>query len=57
MDYLIKMLLLYCSDKPRIHSSTVDFQKLKQLPEGTLGYTYFNFLERNVSSKNFQTNK
>ncbi|XKL63398.1 hypothetical protein PGB90_005762 [Kerria lacca] len=35
------------SDKPRIHSSTVDFQKLKQLPEGTLGYTYFNFLERN----------
>jgi len=39
--------------RPRINSSTVDFAKLKDLPENTLGYAYFKFLECNVKYINF----
>lgn len=35
-------------EKPRINTSTVDLSLLKDLPEGTLGKTYSNFLEVNV---------
>lgn len=35
-------------EKPRINTSTVDLSVLKDLPEGTLGKTYSNFLEVNV---------
>ncbi|KAL2736605.1 UDP-sugar transporter UST74c-like isoform X1 [Vespula maculifrons] len=34
-------------EKPRINTSTVDLSLLKDLPEGTLGKTYSNFLEVN----------
>ncbi|KAA1477148.1 ubiquinone biosynthesis protein COQ4 mitochondrial [Dentipellis sp. KUC8613] len=33
-------------DRPRINSTTVDMQKLAQLPEGTFGRTYITWLER-----------
>lgn len=36
------------SQRPRIHSSTVDLLSLKNLPDGTVGKTYSNFLEVNV---------
>lgn len=35
-------------DRPRITSRTVDLQKLKTYPEGTLGKAYSTFLEVNV---------
>lgn len=35
-------------EKPRINSSTVDLERLKNLPEGTLGKAYSNFLEKYV---------
>lgn len=34
--------------RPRINSRTVDLERLKTLPEGTLGKIYSNFLEKNV---------
>ena len=34
--------------KPRIHSSTVDLVALKNLPDGTIGKTYSDFLKINV---------
>lgn len=34
--------------QPRINSSTVDFGKLKDMPENTLGHAYFKFLDHNV---------
>lgn len=37
-------------DRPRINTSTVDFQKLKSMPKDTFGYTYWKFLDDNVSS-------
>lgn len=37
--------------KPRINSSTVDLEKLKEYPDGTLGKAYSNFLETNVISR------
>lgn len=37
-------------DKPRISSASVDLEKLKSLPEGTLGKAYSNFLEKYVSN-------
>lgn len=36
------------SERPRIHSSTIELSALKNLPEGTLGKTYHNFLDVNV---------
>ena len=35
-------------ERPRINTNTVDFSKLRDLPNGTLGKTYHNFLEVNV---------
>lgn len=35
--------------RPRINSRTVDLDRLKQFPEGTLGKAYSQFLEINVS--------
>lgn len=35
--------------QPRINSNTIDLEKLKHYPEGTLGKAYSNFLEINVS--------
>lgn len=34
--------------QPRINSSTIDLDKLKHMPENTLGYAYFKFLNDNV---------
>lgn len=34
--------------QPRINSSTIDLKSLKGMPENTLGYAYFKFLEHNV---------
>ncbi|KAL3284913.1 hypothetical protein HHI36_019045 [Cryptolaemus montrouzieri] len=34
-------------EKPRINSSTVDLNKLRKMPEGTLGRVYANFLDEN----------
>lgn len=36
-------------DRPRILSKTVDLEKLKKYPVGTLGKAYSTFLEVNVS--------
>ena len=36
-------------DRPRINSSTIDFEKLKRMPEDTFGYAYWKFLNDNVS--------
>ncbi|XP_015523737.1 ubiquinone biosynthesis protein COQ4 homolog, mitochondrial [Neodiprion pinetum] len=33
--------------RPRINSSTIDLASLKRLPNGTLGKSYYNFLETN----------
>jgi ubiquinone biosynthesis protein COQ4 len=33
-------------ERPRINSSTVDMNTLAQLPEGTFGRAYINWLER-----------
>ena len=33
-------------ERPRVNSSTVDMNKLAQLPEGTFGHTYVTWLER-----------
>ncbi|KAI0052321.1 Coq4-domain-containing protein [Auriscalpium vulgare] len=33
-------------DRPRVNSSTVDMDKLAQLPEGSFGHTYVTWLER-----------
>jgi len=33
--------------KPIINSSTIDLDMLSRLPKGTLGWTYFQFLEKN----------
>lgn len=35
--------------RPRINTKTVDINRLRKYPEGTLGKTYVNFLEHNVS--------
>lgn len=35
-------------EKPRINTTTVCFDKLKSMPENTLGYNYWKFLEDNV---------
>ncbi|XP_054258568.1 ubiquinone biosynthesis protein COQ4 homolog, mitochondrial isoform X2 [Macrosteles quadrilineatus] len=37
-------------ETPRISSKTIDLQKLKSLPEGTVGKVYHNFLEQNKVS-------
>ena len=34
--------------RPRIHSSTVDLLALNDLPDGTVGKTYYDFLKVNV---------
>lgn len=36
--------------RPRINSKTVNLEKLKTYPEGTLGKVYSNFLVTNVYS-------
>lgn len=36
-------------DRPRINTSTVDFQKMKSMPKDSFGYTYWKFLDDNVS--------
>jgi ubiquinone biosynthesis protein Coq4 len=36
-------------NRPRINSHTVDLEKLRQMPDGTLGRTYIKFLDSNVS--------
>jgi ubiquinone biosynthesis protein Coq4 len=36
-------------NRPRINSRTVDLEKLRQMPDGTLGRTYIKFLDSNVS--------
>lgn len=33
-------------DRPRINTRTVDLERLAQLPEGTVGRAYINWLER-----------
>lgn len=35
-------------DRPRINTSTIDFEKLRALPHDTFGYTYWKFLDDNV---------
>lgn len=39
-------------DRPRINTSTIDFQKLKSMPQDTFGYAYWKFLDDNVNTKN-----
>uniref|UniRef100_A0A1B6LDX0 Uncharacterized protein n=1 Tax=Graphocephala atropunctata TaxID=36148 RepID=A0A1B6LDX0_9HEMI len=34
-------------EAPRINSKTVDLNRLRSLPEGTVGRVYYNFLEKN----------
>lgn len=36
-------------DRPRINTSTIDFGKLKSMPKDSFGYTYWKFLDDNVS--------
>lgn len=40
-------------DKPRINSKTVNLDELKTMPENTLGFQYFKFLDDNVRKKMF----
>jgi hypothetical protein len=42
-------LLLSIRERPKINSSTLDIEKLKSYPDGTLGREYTKFLEVNVS--------
>lgn len=44
----IMYLKCFSRSQPRINSSTVDLEKLKDMPENTLGYAYFKFLDTNV---------
>ncbi|XP_044587963.1 UDP-N-acetylglucosamine/UDP-glucose/GDP-mannose transporter-like [Cotesia glomerata] len=44
------------ADKPRINTATVDFSKLKELPDGTLGKTYYDFLVINQVSPDSRDN-
>lgn len=37
-------------DKPRINTSTVNFEELKKMPENTLGFQYHKFLTDNVKN-------
>ena len=37
--------------KPRINTKTVNFEELKNMPEESLGFHYWKFLEDNVSLK------
>jgi len=37
------------ADKPRIHTSTIDFKYLETLPPDTFGASYVKFLKDNVS--------
>lgn len=41
--------------RPRINTNTVNFDKLRKLPEGTFGKAYSDFLEKNVSIKQSNT--
>ncbi|OAD59556.1 hypothetical protein WN48_08664 [Eufriesea mexicana] len=43
------------AEKPRISSSTIDFSALKRLPAGTLGRTYYEFLDVNNVSPDSRT--
>ncbi|KAK1118517.1 hypothetical protein K0M31_014827 [Melipona bicolor] len=43
------------AEKPRISSSTIDFSALKQLPPGTLGRIYCDFLDVNNVSPDSRT--
>jgi ubiquinone biosynthesis protein COQ4 len=36
-------------DKPRINTTTINLDELKTMPENTLGFQYFKFLDDNVS--------
>lgn len=38
-------------DKPRINTKTVNFDELKSMPENTLGFQYYKFLNDNVNSR------
>lgn len=38
-------------DRPRINTSTIDFNKLKSYPKNTFGYAYYKFLDDNVSRR------
>lgn len=40
--------MFFFRSQPRINSSTIDIGKLKDMPENTLGYAYFKFLDTNV---------
>ena len=48
-DYNYPLLLPMIRERPKINSSTVDIEKLKSYPDGTLGREYTKFLEVNVS--------
>lgn len=53
------MLIQFICDfreAPRINSSTVDLERLKNLPEGTVGKVYHDFLEKNVRFVRFDNN-
>lgn len=41
--------IVFLRERPRINSSTVDFEYLKSLPESSLGGAYVKFLQDNVS--------
>ena len=40
---------IHFRERPRIHSSIVDLDELRNLPEGTFGREYIEFLDTNVS--------
>lgn len=44
-----ELILLY-RDRPRINTSTLDLDYLRQLPEETFGHAYYRFLADNVSA-------
>lgn len=39
------------AEKPRIHTSTIDFKHLESLPADSFGAAYVKFLKDNVSNR------
>ena len=42
-------IVLFVRTRPRISSQTVDLERLRRLPDETLGRWYISFLDKNVS--------
>lgn len=46
----MRMVFFVFRDKPRISSSSINLERLRTLPDGTLGREYVRFMDYYVSS-------